>query len=123
MKKIWSALLLLVLVLAAAGIASAETKIHLNTPTAAEISIPRDVAVFEFTPETDGYYRFYSGPWEEGIRNDTIGWILDEDRQLITQSADINEENNGCFSILYRLNANTKYYLAAAFYGYQGAAL
>ena len=75
LKKIWSALLLLVLVLAAAGIASAETEIELNTPTAVEITIPRDVAVFEFTPETDGYYRFYSGPWDENTRNDTIGWI------------------------------------------------
>ena len=114
MKKLWAAFFLLVLLLAAAGIVSAETEtIQVNTATTVEITIPRDVVFYEFTPETDAYYRFHSGPWEDEWY-DTMGYLLDEDMQLIQMGT---ENNDGGFTILRRLNAGEKYYYAVEFYG------
>ena len=115
MKKLWIAFLLLVLLLAVAGIVSAEETIQVNTQKTVEITIPRDVVFYEFTPSADGYYRFYSGPWGENEWYDTMGYLLDEDRQLIQMGT---ESNDGGFTILHRLNAGETYYYAAAFYGY-----
>lgn len=115
MKKILSGLmLLLALLTAAACIATAEEAMSLNTPKTVEITLPGDVAVYQFTPEQTGVYSFWSSQDGEDNHVDTYGYLLDGDRELITKNDDGGEDNH--FSLTRRLDANKTYYFAASLY-------
>lgn len=112
MKKLWIGIILLVLTLAIAGMATAETQITPNTQTTVNITTPDDAAVFEFTPTADGMYRFYSMPVDEHNWWDTYGYLLDDARQVIAENDDVGQYLQ--FEIIRLLKANHKYYFAAA---------
>ena len=112
MKKIWSALILLFVLLAAAGIAAAEERLLPGEPKTANITIPGDVAVFEFTPTENGYYFFQSEADEnEWYPRFLEAYLLDEDKQPITMT--YYEEEH--FLIKRHLTAGNTYYLGVAF--------
>lgn len=115
MKKTLIGFILLAVLLAIVGMAGAETAITPNTATTVDITIPGEVAIYEYTPTADGIYRFYSGPVAENQYMDTYGYLLDEDYQLITSNDD--GYGRGQFQITKKLNANQKYYFATRFFG------
>ncbi len=110
MKKLWIGLVLLVLVLAAAGMATAEETITLNTPKTVEISIPGEVAIYQFTPTQTGMYRYYSSSVNDGDWNYTMGYLLDNEKQLIKQDGGRDDNH---FSMMRRLTAGRTYYFAS----------
>ena len=115
MKKLWIVLTLLAVALFAfAGMAYAEETITLNETKTVNISIPGDVAIYEFTPDEDGLYLFYSihpegDPWYA-----LYGYLLDSDMQLITSNAFGGEDSQ--FRIVRQLTHDKTYYFGAAFY-------
>ena len=116
MKKVLIGLTLLAaLLLAFAGPAGAENSITPDQTITAVISFPDDAAIYEFTPEEEGMYRFYSMPVDEDHIYDTFGYLMDEDMLLIARDDDGGETGNFC--IIRRLDAGRTYYLGAAFYG------
>lgn len=115
MKKLWIGLTLLaVLLLVFAGMACAEEQLTLNKTETVEISAAGDVAIYSFTPATDGLYRFYSILGEGDTEYDTYGYLLDEDMQLIVRDDDGGGEYQ--FRIVHELTANRKYYFGMTFY-------
>ena len=116
MKKLWIGLTLLAaLMLAFAGMASAEDALTLNEEVTVEISIPGDVAIYPFTPQEDGMYVYSSRSIDEEEWYNVYGYLLDEDMQLITKN--IPGIRDGQFRLVYQLSADTQYYFGAAFSG------
>lgn len=65
---------------------------------------------YRFVPETTGVYCFYSES-----NADTIGYLLDESKEMITSNDDSGEESN--FRIVSDLEADKTYYIAMRSFG------
>ena len=99
MKKLWIGLTLLAaLMLAFAGMASAEEVLTLNEEVTVEISIPGDVAIYGFMPQEDGMYVYSSMSIDEEEWYSVYGYLRDEDMQLITRN--IPENRDGQFRLV-----------------------
>ncbi len=82
--------------------------IVLNTETTAEIGEDKSEAYFSFTPETTGFYRFYSTG-----ENDTYGSVYDAQWNLLASNDDGGDDYN--FLIETTLEADQTYYLTASY--------
>ncbi len=79
--------------------------IYINEPQIVNIENSGDYAYFQFTPESDGKYEFYSiGDY------DTYGYLYDENMKEITHNDDSSGSNN--FSITYNLEKDKTYIFA-----------
>ena len=116
-KKCVSVLLAFILICAAvpfcAFSASATfnaTVLVLDTETECQIANAGDAVYYQFTPEIEGTYKFFS------IGNsDTIGYLYDSDMNELAQDDDNGGKDN--FMISCRLNADTTYYYKVMLYG------
>ncbi len=112
MKKLWIVLTLLTVALFTfTATACAEKTIALNEPETVEITIPGDMAIYAFAPDEDGIYRFYSTPANDGYWISSFGYLLDSNKQVITQDKTSGE--HGEFQIARQLNAGETYYFGA----------
>ena len=72
-------------------------------------SVDKNESYFAFTPEEDGWYRYYS----DSDEYDTVGNLYDSNMDSIDRNDDYNDRN---FEIRAELSAGETYYLSAAAY-------
>ncbi len=117
MKKGLSALLALIMLVIAipfgglTAFASATDggPIYLDDPLNAWIGEPGEIMAFEFTPEEDGKYSFYSTS-----DADTRGYIYDKQGNCLASDDDGGIDNN--FKVICNLTAGVTYELHARYY-------
>lgn len=112
MKKLLTVALVLALLAALVlPAAAAYPQILVDQEQTVTIADDESAVIFQFIPETDGYYRFYSYN-SDGY--DPYGFILDADQEVLASGDDNGDSLN--FSISQYLTGGQTYYLAATTY-------
>ncbi len=112
MKKLVSVLLVIVFIICSLPITTmATTDVYISLDTPFEVTIENcgDYSELLFTPQTTGYYFFYSlGEY------DTYGEILDQNGETLSSNDDSNSLN---FNVTYLLNAGNTYIMKSRMLG------